>query len=64
MEEKKEKSVLRHYLGLGPAFKYFFRKPNPEHKGDFSLRFMHGVNKLSIIMFLLGITYLILKRFI
>ena len=33
-------------------------------KVNFSLKMMHGVNKLAIIMFLIGVVFLIIKRII
>jgi hypothetical protein len=40
---------------------YFFRKKNPHDHPNFNLRMMHGINKISIIIFLAGIIYLSLK---
>jgi hypothetical protein len=61
MEEKKERATVKEYFQLGELFGYFFRKKSSE-KADFSLRSMHFVNKFSIVVFLLGIIYLIIKN--
>ena len=62
---KKEKdNSVREYFSFGEVFGYFFRKKDPNNKPNFNLRMMHGINKISIIMFLLGITFFILKRFV
>ena len=61
-EEKKERASVKEYFQFGELFGYFFRK-KPEEKPDFSLRSMHFVNKLSIIVFLLGIIYVIARHF-
>ena len=38
-----------------------FRKPDPDAPNNFNLRMMHGINKISILMFLVGIIILIIK---
>ncbi len=40
---------------------YFFRKKDPNRKTNFNLRAMHTINKVSIVMFLVGLVYLIFK---
>jgi len=60
-ENKKDRATAKEYFQLGELFGYFFRK-KPEEKPDFSLRSMHFVNKFSIIVFLLGIIYLVIKH--
>ena len=61
MEEKKERASVKEYFQFGELFGYFFRKKSNE-RADFSLRSMHFVNKFSIVVFLLGIIYLIVKN--
>jgi hypothetical protein len=63
----KQKNSFKEYFQVGEVFAYFirvFKKPDPNHPQGFNLRMMHGINKISIIVFLLAIIYLILKRFI
>ncbi|MVM41577.1 hypothetical protein GO730_34345 [Spirosoma sp. HMF3257] len=46
------------YLKIGPVFAYFirvFRKPDPNNPTSVNLRMMHGINRISIIMFLFAI---------
>lgn len=38
-----------------------FRKSDPDAPNNFNLRMMHGINKISILMFLLGVIYLIVR---
>lgn len=52
----------RDYFALGEVASYFFRKKDPNRPSNFNLRMMHGVNKISILMFLAGLLYMILKR--
>ena len=41
---------------------YFFRKKDPNRKTNFSLRSMHFVNKLSMLMFLIALIILISRH--
>ena len=40
---------------------YITLKKDPDASGNFNLRMMHGINKISIVMFLLGMIVLIFK---
>ncbi len=60
--DKKDENSLKDYFAFGEVFGYFFRKKDPNCKTNFNLRMMHGINKISIIMFLLGIIFVILKN--
>jgi hypothetical protein len=61
--EKKKLSV-REFLSLGEVGGYFFRKKDPSRPSNINLKMMHGINKISIAIFLVAVFYLILKRFI
>lgn len=61
-EQKRERPTLREYLDLGEMWGYFFRKKDPSRPSNFSLRMMHGINKISILIFLTGIIYLVIKN--
>lgn len=39
-----------------------FRKPAEGAPSSFNLRVMHGINKISILMFLAGILFLIIRN--
>ena len=58
----KTKRSLKEFLSLGEVGGYFFRKKDPLRPSNINLKMMHGVNKISIIIFLLGVIFLILKR--
>lgn len=62
MDNKGKKYTIGDYFNFGEVFGYFFRKKDPSRPTNFSLKAMHGVNKLSILMFLAGILYMIIKR--
>jgi hypothetical protein len=57
-------SKVKEYFRLGEVFGYFFRKKDPNRPSNFNLRMMHGINKISIIMFLIGIIFIIVKKFL
>ena len=61
MVEKKSNSGAKEYFKFGEVVGYFFRKKDPTHKPNFNLRMMHGINKISIIVFLAGLIYLVSK---
>ncbi len=63
MEEHKNKHESKDYFNLGEMFGYFFRKKDSSRKTDFNLKMMHGINKISILIFLAGMIYLMLKFF-
>jgi hypothetical protein len=62
MKKRSEQSEWKDYFQLGEVFRYFFRKKDPARKTNFNLRVMHGINKLSIIMFLIAVIILILRH--
>lgn len=49
------------YWNFREVFTYFFKKRDPSSKGNVNLTIMHGINRLAIIIFLLGLVYLIVK---
>lgn len=61
-EAKKEKNELKDYFQLGEMWGYFFRKKDPSRPSNINIKMMHGINKISIIIFLLGVIYLIVKN--
>ncbi|MEL6674173.1 MAG: DUF6728 family protein [Bacteroidota bacterium] len=38
-----------------------FKRQDPEAPSSFNLKMMHGINKISILMFLAGVIYLIIR---
>ena len=46
------------YFKIGPVFAYFlrvFRKPDPNQPTNANIRMMHGINRISILMFLFAV---------
>lgn len=40
---------------------YFFRKPDASRPKNFNIKAMHTINKISMVMFLVGLIFLIFK---
>jgi hypothetical protein len=57
-----KKNTWKEFFSLGEVGGYFFRKKDPSRPSNINLKMMHGINKISIIVFLLGVIFLILKR--
>jgi hypothetical protein len=58
-------SRFKEFFQLGEVGNYIirvFKKPDPNNKPNFNLRMMHGINKISIIMFLMAIIFWVIKR--
>ena len=62
-DDPKKKSSFRQFISMGEVGGYFFRKKDPNRPVNVNIRIMHGINKISIIVFLLAVIYLIAKRF-
>ncbi len=60
--EPKKKLKFRELFSLGEVGGYFFRKKDPNRPVNVNIRVMHGINKISIIVFLLAVIYLVAKR--
>jgi hypothetical protein len=59
---QKKKSSWRDFFRMGEVGGYFFRKKDPARPTNINIKMMHGINKISIIIFLLGVIFIILKR--
>jgi len=62
-EQPLEKIEARDYLGFKDVATYFFRKKGTNTTRNINLKMMHGINKISIVVFLLGVLFLIARRF-
>ncbi|MFN8415293.1 MAG: DUF6728 family protein [Cytophagaceae bacterium] len=54
----------KEYFKVGEVFTYYFRKADPNNKPSTNLRIMHGINKLSILMFLVAVVVLLYRAFL
>ena len=60
---KKKQNKLSYYFDVSEVLNYFFRKKDSNKKSNFSLKAMHTVNKISILMFIIGVLVVIIRRF-
>lgn len=60
MENQKQPD-LKKSPGFSEVLGYYFRKNDPERPSNFNIRAMHTINKISIVMFLVGLVVLIMK---
>jgi hypothetical protein len=63
-QEDSKKTGIKRYFELGEVFTYWFRKHDPNRPTNLNLKMMHGINKISMIMFLVGIIFVLVKKFL
>jgi hypothetical protein len=63
-DQAEKRNSIKEFFSLGEVGGYFFRKKDPSRPNDVNIRMMHGINKISIIVFLLGVIFIIVKRFL
>jgi hypothetical protein len=59
-------SRLKEQFKLGEAFSYFvnvFKKRDPNKPTNLNIRMMHGINRISIVMFLIALIVMIYRYF-
>lgn len=61
---KNKKYNTSRYFDFSEVIKYYFRKKDPNSKPDFNLRLMHGINKISIIMFIVAVMIMLIRYII
>ena len=54
---------MKNLFDLSAVATYFFRKPDPSRKTSFNLRVMHGINKVSILIFLACLVVMAVRLF-
>ncbi|MAX23509.1 MAG: hypothetical protein CMJ19_03305 [Phycisphaeraceae bacterium] len=60
-ENKDEKKEAGYYFNLKEVLTYYFRKKDPNRPIDTNLKMMHGINKISIIMFLIAVIVMVVR---
>ena len=58
---------IKKFFQMGEVGNYFFRvfrKPDPNQKTNLNLRMMHGINKISILVFFAALILWIIRRLI
>lgn len=59
----KKSNRLKEFFQLNEVFGYFFRKKDASRKPGFTIKAMHIINKIAIVMFLICLL-IILKRYL
>jgi hypothetical protein len=62
--KREEKKEVGYYFDFSEVLTYFFRKKDPNRKSNFNLRMMHGINKISILMFLFAVIVIVTRAII
>jgi hypothetical protein len=62
MSEDKKKGGLKEFFSMGEVFGYFFRGKEKNKTENINLRMMHGINKISIVIFLMGVIFMVIKH--
>jgi hypothetical protein len=60
--QEQKKKGLKQFFKMGEVGGYFFRRKDPSRPSNINIKMMHGINKISIVIFLLGVIFIILKR--
>jgi hypothetical protein len=58
----KRKRSLKEFFKMGEVGGYFFRGKDPSRPNNINIRMMHGVNRISIIIFLAAFIFWLIKR--
>tara|TARA_B100000749_G_C18218013_1_gene378896 strand:- start:74 stop:295 length:222 start_codon:yes stop_codon:yes gene_type:complete len=62
-QNKEEKKEVGYYFDFKEVMTYFFRKKDPNRPSNINIKMMHGINKISMLMFLICVI-VIIARFI
>lgn len=63
-KDDKSKLSLKEFFSMGEVGRYFFRGKNSATPTNTNIKIMHGINKISIVVFLAGVLYIILKFYV
>lgn len=61
VKEPQEKRSWRDFFSLGEVGEYFFRRKDPDRPSNINIKMMHGVNKISILMFLACVIIILVR---
>ena len=62
--QNEEKNDAGYYFNFKEELTYFFRKKDPSRPTNTSIKMMHGINKISMIMFLICVIVIIVRYII
>ncbi len=58
-QQGKEKRSWKQFFQLGEVGGYFFRAKDPNRPSNINIKMMHGVNKLSMLIFLVCVLVIV-----
>lgn len=58
----KKTNRFKEFFAMNEVAGYFFRKKDPNRPKGINLTLMHGINKISIVIFLLAFLFWLYKR--
>ncbi len=59
--KEEEKKDVGYYFNFREVLTYYFRKKDPNRPTNTNIKLMHGINKISIIMFLICLIVIITR---
>jgi len=59
--ENNQRKSLKDFFKLGEVGGYFFRAKDASRPSNINIKMMHGVNKISMIMFLICVLIIIFR---
>lgn len=61
--QTRHRYICLQFMIIKKFFSYlaFWKKPEPGAPDSFNLRMMHGINKISIVMFLFALVVIIIR---
>lgn len=62
VQKQGQRHSVKEFFKVNEALGYFFRGKDASRPNNFNIRMMHGINKISIVIFLLGVIFIILKH--
>tara|TARA_B100001245_G_scaffold221209_1_gene192298 strand:+ start:534 stop:743 length:210 start_codon:yes stop_codon:yes gene_type:complete len=60
-QTKEEKKEVGYYFDFKEVMTYFFRKKDPNRPSNINIKMMHGINKISMLMFLICVIVIIVR---
>lgn len=58
---QQDKKGAGYYFDLKEVLTYYFRKKDPSRPTNTNLKLMHGINKISILMFLVCLVVIVIR---
>ncbi|MCU0416748.1 MAG: hypothetical protein MUE33_06140 [Cytophagaceae bacterium] len=52
---------IKEYFQLSEVFTYWFRKHDPNRKSNTNIKIMHGINKISMLLFLFCVIVIVFR---